>query len=255
MILPADELKDYLDFKVEQYNSPIFISSDPIQLPHHFSQKEDIEIVAFLVSTIAWGNRVAIIKSGEKLLKLMGDSPYDFVMNYDEQNLNDFVHRTFNKTDLNFFLLSLKNIYRNYNGLEHVFRADNEGSVKERIISFRNVFLLQNHEIRSEKHLSNPGKNSAAKRINMFLRWMVRNDGKGVDFGIWNSLAPSQLYLPLDVHTGNIARSLGILNRKQNDWHALEEIMTTLHKFDPVDPVKYDFALFGIGAFEKHLNA
>lgn len=246
-ILPFDELKEYLDFKAEQYNNTAFIESDPIQIPHSFSLKEDIEISAFLIASIAWGNRKMIINNGNKLMQMMGNSPYDFVMNYSPQKL-DFVHRTFNSIDLDFFLQSLQNIY-NTGGLEAAFTSNNN-DVKERIINFRTQFLSTSHEDRSEKHLSNPMKNSAAKRINMFLRWMVRNDNNGVDFGLWKSISPSELMLPLDVHTGNNARSLGLVSRKQNDWKALEEIMTNLRKMDPIDPVKYDFALFGIGAFE-----
>ncbi len=248
--LNFEELKEYLDFKVEQYNTTKFIETDPIQLPHRFTKKEDIEIVSFLVSTIAWGKRPMIIRSGERLLEIMEHSPYEFIQNYSSKELA-FVHRTFNNIDLDFFFRSLKNIYAN-GGLEKAFspHPDFEG-VKGRIINFRNQFLATEHEKRSEKHLSNPAKNSAAKRINMFVRWMVRKDNCGVDFGIWNSISPSELYLPLDVHTSNNARDLGFLTRKQNDWKALDEIMEALRKFDKNDPVKYDFALFGIGAFEK----
>lgn len=251
MRLREDELKEYLDFKADQYNSPEFISTDPIQLPHRFSEKEDIEIVGFLVSTIAWGNRKMIIKSGENLLRIMGNSPHDFVMQFKDEHLGDFVHRTFNEYDLRFFLYSLRNIYQTHGSLESAFDLEKSTSVKDKILKFRSVFLSVPHEIRVEKHLSDPAKNSATKRINMFLRWMVRNDGRGVDFGIWNNISTADLYLPLDVHTGKTARTLGILQRKQDDWKALEEMMSKLRSFDPVDPVKYDFALFGIGAFEN----
>lgn len=247
------ELKDFLDLKAEQYNSPLFIESDPIQLPHRFSKKEDIEIVSFLVSTIAWGNRVSIIKSGEKLLSIMQESPYEFILNYNQELAKDlkFVHRTFNAYDLDFFFRSLQNIYEN-GGLENAFKKNNSvfGS-QGRIINFRNTFLETEHENRSQKHISNPDKNSAAKRINMFLRWMVRNDKKGVDFGIWKNINPSELSIPLDVHTANISRKLGLISRKQNDGKALEELMIQLREFDSKDPSKYDFALFGLGAFEK----
>ena len=248
--LNKEELKEYLDFKSKQYNTRDFIATDPIQIPHQFTKKEDIEIVSFLVSTIAWGKRAMIIKSGERLLEIMNHSPYDFIQNYSSIDIS-FVHRTFNSIDLDFFFRSLKNIYEN-GGLEKAFyqHADIEG-VKGRIIHFRDIFLETEHEKRSEKHISNPAKNSAAKRINMFLRWMVRNDKNGVDFGIWKSIPQSELYLPLDVHTSNNARALGLLSRKQNDWKALDELMFNLQEFDSNDPVKYDFALFGIGAFEK----
>jgi uncharacterized protein (TIGR02757 family) len=245
------ELKEYLDFKTEQYNTPLFIESDPIQLPHRFSKKEDIEIIAFLVSTIAWGKRQMIIKNGERLIDIMGGQPHEFILNYTSNEPIEFVHRTFNSTDLDFFFRSLQNIYKNHGGLENVFTShpDYHGA-QGRIINFRNTFLSTEHEQRSEKHISNPAKNSAAKRINMFLRWMVRNDNCGVDFGIWNSIPEAELCIPLDVHTARMATELGILTRKQNDWKALEEIMFVLRKLDPKDPSKYDFALFGIGVFE-----
>lgn len=243
------EIKEYLDFKTEQYNTANFIETDPIQLPHQFEKKEDIEIVAFLVATIAWGNRTSIIRSGNRIIDIMGRDPHNFILNYTSQPM-EFVHRTFNAVDLDFFFRSLRNIYEN-GGLEQAFCNHPEiTGVKGRIIHFRELFLSTEHDKRSEKHLSNPLKNSAAKRINMFLRWMVRNDATGVDFGIWKSIPTSELYLPLDVHTSNNARSLGLITRKQNDWKALEELMENLKSFDSEDPVKYDFALFGIGAFE-----
>lgn len=249
--LQFDELKEYLDFKSEQYNNPDFIETDPIQIPHQFHKKEDIEIIGFLVASIAWGNRTMIINNGNKLVQLMGNSPHDFVMNYNG-TLPHFVHRTFNSVDLDFFIRGLRSIYEN-GTFESAFniRVEQQNSMSIRISNFRSEMLKVSHEERSQKHLSNPLKNSAAKRINMFLRWMVRNDKNGVDFGLWNTIPSSELMLPLDVHTGNISRSLGLLERKQNDWKALELLMTELRKFDPEDPVKYDFALFGIGAFEK----
>lgn len=251
--MSPEELKEFLDFKAELYENPNFIESDPIKLPHLFSKKEDIEIVGFLVSTIAWGNRKSIIKSGENLLEIMEHQPFDFITNYKSASIENssFVHRTFNSTDLDFFFRSLNQIYKN-GGLEHAFRAHPEiDSVKGRIIQFRTDFLQIEHENRSRKHVSDPERNSAAKRLNMFLRWMVRDAKKGVDFGIWNSIPQSDLYLPLDVHTSNNARRLGLLSRKQDDWKALSELMSELQKMDPNDPVKYDFALFGLGAFEK----
>jgi uncharacterized protein (TIGR02757 family) len=248
-----DELKEFLDFKAEQYENPKFLESDPIQLPHRFNRKEDIEIVGFLVSTIAWGNRKGIIKSGERLIDLMEQEPFQFIKDYKSSSIKNsaFVHRTFNSDDLDFFFRSLHNIYQK-GDLEKSFNtaSDNPGIMK-RISNFRNEFLETDHEDRSRKHVSDPLKNSAAKRLNMYLRWMVRNPQKGVDFGIWKSISPSELYLPLDVHTSNNARRLGLLTRKQDDWKALIELMSVLQKMDPNDPVKYDFALFGLGAFEK----
>jgi uncharacterized protein (TIGR02757 family) len=248
-----NELTEFLNFKAEQYENPDFLESDPIQLPHRFSQKEDIEICALLVSTIAWGNRKSIIKSGESLIEIMENEPHKFVANYQSEQLanSKFVHRTFNKEDLDFFFRGLRYIYEN-GGLEKAFSQHEyiEG-IKGRIIQFRTVILSTDHEDRSRKHISDPLKNSAAKRINMFLRWMVRPSNKGVDFGVWKEISPSELYLPLDVHTATNARKLGLLNRKQDDWKSLEELMAELRKMDATDPVKYDFALFGLGAFEK----
>jgi len=245
------ELQEYLDFKSKQYNTRDFIDSDPIKLPHRFTRKEDIEIVAFLVSTIAWGNRTMIIRSGERILNIMGNDPHNFVVNYESTEHLDFVHRTFNGIDLDFFFRSLKNIYAT-GGLEKAFSNHSQiDGVKGRIVNFRDQFLATEHEKRSEKHISNPIKNSACKRINMFLRWMVREDKNGVDFGIWKSISTSELHIPLDVHTSRNARELGLIDRKQDDWKALEELMINLQEFDSKDPSKYDFALFGIGAFEK----
>lgn len=254
MILKFSEVKELLDVKVEQFNSTDFIQTDPIQLPHRFAKKQDIEIIGFLVATIAWGNRTMIIKNGERLIDIMGNEPHQFILNYSPSFISnsDFVHRTFNKVDLDFFFSALNKIYSNNEGLENCFSINEEcPGVKGRIINFRSKLLEVPHEKRSEKHLSNPANKSAAKRLNMFLRWMVRKDEKGVDFGIWNNIDPSELYLPLDVHTGNIARKLKLLKRKQNDWVALEELMQKLRKMDSDDPVKYDFALFGLGAFDK----
>lgn len=247
-------LKEFLDEKVVQYNNPQFIESDPIQIPHRFSRKEDIEISGFLVATIAWGQRKTIINNGLKLMDLMGDSPYDFVMQFsekDEERLSGFVHRTFNSIDLTYFMYALQHIYQNHSGMEIIFStyAKND-SLQLAIHHFKKVFFELPHPKRTQKHVSDPFKNSAAKRINMFLRWMVRNDQAGVDFGIWNSLAPSQLSCPLDVHSGNVARKLKLLKRKQNDGKALSELDTALRSLDNVDPVKYDFALFGLGVFE-----
>ncbi|MEC4117676.1 TIGR02757 family protein [Myroides phaeus] len=247
------ELKEFLDEKVILYNNPDFITDDPVQIPHLYSLKEDIEIAGFLSATIAWGNRKMIIKNAHKMMDLMGNSPYDFVLNHSEsnlENLNDFVHRTFNGVDFMTFVKSLKNIYTNHGGLEAIF-ATNEYSVQQRISNFKKVFFEIEHPSRTEKHISDPLKGSAAKRINMYLRWMVRQDNAGVDLGIWKSISPSELSCPLDVHSGNMARKLGILTRKQNDGKALLELDTALRDFDPTDPVKYDFALFGLGAIEK----
>lgn len=248
------ELKDFLDEKVIQYNTRDFIESDPVQIPHLFSQKEDIEIAGFLSATIAWGNRTMIIKNSHRMMELMGNTPYDFVMTHsdnDLEQLQSFVHRTFNGIDFVHFIKSLQNIYQNHGGLESVFSKNTVTlSMQESISEFKKVFFEIPHLNRTQKHVSDPRKGSAAKRINMYLRWMVRQDAKGVDFGIWKSISPALLSCPLDVHSGNVARKLGMLSRKQNDGKALHELDIKLRVLDPCDPSKYDFALFGLGVFE-----
>ena len=249
------ELKDFLDEKASFYENPDFIDSDPIQIPHSYSLKEDIEISAFLAAIIAWGNRKMIINNAKRMMDLMGNSPFDFVMNHSEEdlaNFHGFVHRTFNADDFKFFITSLKNIYQNHDGLETALKPKlGIANYQLAIHNFKQVFFEIPHLPRTQKHVSDPKKGSAAKRISMFLRWMVRDAKKGVDFGIWKSHNPAYLHCPLDVHTGNIARKLKILKRKQNDWKAIQELDLTLRKFDKNDPVKYDFALFGLGVFEK----
>lgn len=248
------ELKEFLDAKVLQYNHPKFLEDDPLQIPHRFTQKEDIEISAFLAATIAWGNRKSIINNASKLMDLMGNTPYDFVMNHTEndlENLHGFVHRTFNAFDLGYFVISLQNIYTHHDGLEGVFTSHQaKGSMQPAIAKFKEVFFELPHQTRTTKHISDPNKGSAAKRINMFLRWMVRDNSTGVDFGLWKDISASKLSCPLDVHTGNVGRKLKLLKRKQNDAKALLELDKNLRKMEPNDPVKYDFALFGLGVFE-----
>lgn len=253
--MKQSELKEFLDEKVEFYNNPDFIDSDPIQIPHLFQQKEDIEISGFLAATIAWGNRKSIIKNANSMMDLMGNSPYDFVMNHSEKDLEpllSFVHRTFNGHDFIQFIKSLQHIYKNYGGMEILFQENaSKTSMQPAITAFKSTFFEIEHLPRTQKHVSNPLKGSSAKRINMFLRWMVRNDNCGVDFGIWKTISPSLLSCPLDLHSGNVARKLNLLKRKQNDAKALAELDTSLRKLDASDPVKYDFALFGLGVFEK----
>lgn len=249
------ELKEFLDAKVLEYNHLKFLEDDPIQIPHRFTQKEDIEISAFLTATIAWGNRKSIINNATRLMGLMGSSPYDFVINHTEDNLeklSPFVHRTFNGIDLGYFVSSLQNIYKNHGGLETVFTEHQaKDSMQPAISKFKEVFFELPHQTRTQKHVSDPHKGSAAKRINMFLRWMVRDNNTGVDFGLWKNISPAKLSCPLDVHSGNVARKLKLLKRKQNDAKALQELDKNLRKLDATDPVKYDFALFGLGVFEK----
>ena len=249
-----EEIKSFLDQKVELYNNPNFIESDPVQIPHLFSVKEDIEIAGFLSATIAWGNRKMIIQNSHKMMHLMGNSPFDFVMSHTEtqlETLENFVHRTFNGQDFSQFVKSLQHIYKNHGGLEKVFAKNMTlNSTQSSISAFKRIFFEINDSQRTRKHISDPMNGSAAKRINMFLRWMVRQDAHGVDFGIWKTISTASLSCPLDVHSGNVARKLGLLIRKQNDAKAVFELDTELRKLDPKDPVKYDFALFGLGVFE-----
>ena len=250
--MEQNELKEFLDFKASFYESPKFIEHDPIQIPHRYIQKEDIEISAFLIAMLAWGNRKSIINSGNKLMTIMGESPYDFVMSHSDEQLETlslFVHRTFNGTDFVGFINGLQHIYKNHNGLEAVFSKPSP-SLQHAIAAFKTLFFEIPHATRTEKHISDPLHGSAAKRINMYLRWMVRKDTKGVDLGIWKNIDASQLSCPLDVHSGNVARKLGLLHRTQNDAKAVLELDRELRLLDAKDPVKYDFALFGLGVFE-----
>lgn len=249
------ELKGFLNEMVIKYNNPNFIESDPIQIPHSFELKEDIEISGFLTATIAWGNRNMIIKNAYKMVELMGNSPYDFVMSHTESQVlkcDDFVHRTFNGTDFMYFIKSLKNIYLHHGGLESIFKNNiTSDSALPAISAFKKVFFSIEHPLRTTKHIGDPNKGSAAKRLNMMLRWFCRQDQSGVDFGIWKDIPTGILSCPLDVHSGNVARKLGLLQRKQNDFKALNELDINLRNLDRVDPVKYDFALFGLGVFEN----
>lgn len=255
MSLNAEELRDFLEEKSDQYNHPRFIETDPIQVPHRFSEKEDIEIAGFLTATISWGNRISILKSATKMMSLLGESPYDFIMSHQEHQLDKldgFVHRTFNSSDFLYFIKALKYLYLERGGLEGVFnKYKSSQSLQPAIHHLKKEFFSLPHPDRSKKHLPDPFKGSAAKRINMFLRWMVRKDKRGVDFGLWSEISPSLLSCPLDLHTGNVARKLGLIDRKQNDSKTVAQLDEKLRQFDPKDPVKYDFALFGLGIFEK----
>ena len=254
MDLTHQELFGFLEKKYHQYNNTAFIRLDPISVPHQFNRKEDIEIAGFLTATISWGNRASIVKDANRLLAQMNCSPYLFITEASSsgfKSFSTFYHRTFNGKDCIFFLESLRNIYLHHGGLENCFSGTKPAGMKETITSFRRLFLETTHEKRSEKHIPDPSKGSSCKRINMFLRWMVRKDDHGVDFGLWKKISPSDLFCPLDIHTGNVARKLGLITRKQNDWKAVEELTVNLRSFDPTDPVKYDLALFGLGIFEK----
>lgn len=245
------ELKDFLDEKADFYNNPSFIENDPIIIPHRFSIKQDIEIAGFLTATISWGNRKSIINDAEKMLNFMGNSPYDFIKNVQEKELKSLdkisIHRTFTGEDFREFILNLQRIYSQNQSLENLFLVqETEVNFYHALHRFREQFIGENVH-RSRKHVSSTYKNSSAKRLIMFLRWMVRQDKKGVDFGIWKNIDQKFLSIPLDVHTGNISRKLNLIQRKQNDWKTVEEMDLVLRKFNADDPAKYDFALFGLG--------
>lgn len=250
----ADNLKNFLDAKVEQYNQPAFIKDDPVSIPHLFTRKQDIEIAAFFAAIFAWGKRTIIINKSKELMQFMDMRPYEFCMDADLAGLKrllDFKHRTFNATDLLYFVEFLKFHYQHYDSLETAFTKFGD-DVKQMLIGFHLYFFsLEDVPQRTRKHIASPEKRSNCKRLNMFLRWMVRNDDKGVDFGLWKTIKPSQLICPVDVHVARVAKRFNILHRKQIDWQAAAELTDYLKTLDPLDPVKYDFALFGLGVIEK----
>jgi uncharacterized protein (TIGR02757 family) len=263
--MKQNELKKFLDKKVDEYNQPFFIKDDPISIPHLFIKKQDIEIAGFFAAIFAWGNRATIINKSKELLSLMDNAPYDFCLNVDMGRLKKligFKHRTFNDTDLLYFIEFLKHHYSNHNSLEDAFIKDvlkaspmGEGLVGAALNGFYNYFFsLEDSPPRTHKHIASPQKNSTCKRLNMYLRWMVRNDNKGVDFGIWKNISPSQLICPVDVHVARVAKHFKLLQRKQTDWQAALELTNYLRKLDASDPVKYDFALFGMGVSKQGLN-
>ncbi|MEP1032752.1 TIGR02757 family protein [Ekhidna sp.] len=255
--MKEEELKDFLNAKVEEFNQPGFITNDPIYIPHRFTKKQDIEIAGFIAAVFAWGQRKTIINKSLAFLELMNNAPHEFVLNYTEENLKlflDFKHRTFNSTDALYFLHFFKWFYERHESMEEAFTngLGVDSSMEVRLISFYELFFsLPDHPKRTYKHIPNPSKMSACKRINMFLRWMVRKDEKGVDFGIWDTIKPSQLICPCDLHVDRVARKLGLIKRKQTDWKTAIELTENLKRLDPNDPVKYDFALFGLGIVEK----
>lgn len=285
---PFDDIKELLEQLHDRYNTPDFIADDPISVPHRFSAQEDIEIAGFLTSTIAWGNRKAIVKSALRMIDFLDSAPYDFVMNASDSELDsvrNYVHRTFNGGDFRAFLLSLRHIYTNFGSMGAFFEreyartvtensdgdggskkiakntgekrtetigeksceAGAQGDLREVMSRFRKEFFAPPHTPRCEKHLSSIDRGAACKRLCMFLRWMVRYDDRGVDFGLWKGIPPSALYLPLDVHSANTARTLGLLSRRANDWRSVEEVTACLREFDAADPARFDFALFGAG--------
>lgn len=252
------ELKKFLDEKVDQYNQPNFIANDPVCIPHQFSKKQDIEIAGLMAAVFAWGQRKTIINKSNEFLSLMDNNPHTFVINYEEDDLKPFLnfkHRTFNSTDALYFLHFFQWFYTNHDSLEEAFfigMDPSQPNMENGLRGFFNKFFsLPDHPIRTYKHIPTPDRKSACKRINMFLRWMVRKDDNGVDFGIWNEIQSSQLICPCDVHVDRVARKLGMIQRKQTDWFTAIELTEALKQFDPNDPVKYDFALFGLGVEEK----
>ncbi len=250
------DLKSFLEEKVELFNQPAFIADDPICIPHLFSKKEDIEISGLMAAVLAWGQRVTIIRKCRELMSWMDDDPYQFILHHRENDLKpfgQFKHRTFNGTDALYFIEALNSIYREYTSLEEVFVVPpTEKTLEQGLIRFHHRFFsIETHPHRTKKHLPTPERKSTCKRINMYLRWMVRNDKKGVDFGIWKRISSSQLVCPCDVHVDRIGRRLKLIRRKQTDWLTALELTENLRKLDPLDPVKYDFALFGMGIEEK----
>ncbi|MCS5489262.1 TIGR02757 family protein [Algoriphagus limi] len=252
------DLKGFLDEKVEQYNQPGFIPNDPISIPHIFQKKEDIEISGFFAAILAWGQRKTIISKCLELMALMDNAPHDFMLNHQDLDLKPFLnfkHRTFNDVDTLYFIHFFSWFYKNYDSLEEAFLTGSnyDGEAMEgMLIRFHEMFFsLPEAPKRTKKHIATPARKSACKRMNMFLRWMVRSDDKGVDFGIWKKINPSQLICPCDLHVDRVARKLGLITRKQTDWQTAVDLTEQLREFDPKDPVKYDFALFGLGIEEK----
>ena len=253
-----DKLKIFLDSKVAEYNKPSFIAADPISIPHRFSKKQDIEISGLFAAIFAWGNRTIIINKTNELMQLMDNAPYQFIMHHSDSDLKrllTFKHRTFNTTDLLYFIEFLQSHYSNNNSLESAFSKwmnKDDSSIENALNGFHNYFFsLDTVPERTKKHIAAPVRNSSCKRLNMYLRWMVRKDNSGVDFGIWKKIAPSQLVCPIDVHVARVAKRFNLLQRKPVDWQAAKELTAQLKNFDPDDPAKYDFALFGIGVVEK----
>ncbi len=252
------ELRDFLDEQADRYNQPNFIESDPISIPHRYQKKQDIEISGFVAAVLAWGQRKTIINKCQEFFSYMDYSPYDFVLNHQEDELKPFLnfkHRTFNATDALYFIAFFRDFYQKHNSLEEAFcegMTEEAITVEAGLAHFHRLFFsLPDYPSRTRKHIATPERNSACKRLNMFLRWMVRQDDRGVDFGIWCKIRPSQLVCPCDVHVDRVARQLGLITRKQTDWRTALELTENLKKFDPADPVKYDFALFGIGVDDR----
>jgi uncharacterized protein (TIGR02757 family) len=247
-------LKKFLDSKVTAYNRPAFIADDPISIPHLFIKKQDIEIAGFFAAVFAWGNRTTIINKSKELMQRMDNSPYSFIKDRSEKNLKrlrGFKHRTFTEDDLLYFIEFLHHHYSAFDSLEQAFFPGPNANTEQGLIHFKNYFFSREHLKRTEKHISSPLQKSTCKRLNMFLRWMVRQDNCGVDFGLWKNISPSKLICPIDLHVARVAKKLGLLKRKQVDWLAATELTEALLQLDNNDPVKYDFALFNLGIIEK----
>jgi len=247
-----DELKELLERLYDRYDRADFIESDPISVPHRFASRDDREIAGFLAATIAWGNRKAIVRSGIRMMQYLDNAPCDFVLHATERDLalsDRCVHRTFNSSDFIDFVRAIRTIYHRHGGIGRLVesRYAATGDMRRVLSDFRREFLMAPHASHCEKHLSSIDRGASCKRLNMYFRWFVRRDDRGVDFGEWRSIPMSALYLPLDLHTGNVGRALGLLGRRQNDWRAVEEVTEALRGFDPSDPVRYDYALFGAG--------
>lgn len=252
--MTKNKLKDFLDRKVDEYDQPSFIKDDPVCIPHMFSQKQDIEIAGFFAAIFAWGNRTTIINKSKELMKLMDNAPYQFITQHQDKDLKkllEFKHRTFNTTDLLYFITFFRDHYKKKSTLESAFIMHGS-TVEEMLTGFHHYFFSLEHVPgRTKKHIATPEKNSTCKRLNMFLRWMVRRNSR-VDFGIWKKIHPSQLICPIDLHVARVAKRFHLLHRKQTDWNAALELTGYLRTLDPDDPVKYDFALFGLGVIEKY---
>ncbi len=250
-------LKKLLDGKVALYNRPSFIEKDPVCIPHSFSKKQDIEISGLFVALLAWGNRTTIINNCRKLMQWMGNEPYDFILHHKETDLKPFVHfahRTFNATDLLYFIEFLQHHYRQYDSLEDAFvpgKRYKEDTVEQALVYFHHYFFSIEHPERTRKHIATPERNSACKRLNMYLRWMVRKDKHGVDFGIWKKIKPNQLVCPLDVHVARVAERLGLLDNIKSNWGNALHLTAQLKELNPGDPTVYDYALFGLGMAER----
>ena len=258
MMISNDELKVFLDEKVREYNTPEFISADPVSIPHLFSKKQDIEISGLFAAVLAWGQRKTIINKSRELMNMMDNAPYDFILHHSDNDLKplqDFKHRTFNGTDTLYFISFLKYFYQKHDSLELAFNPTGKDGwdAEKGLAQFHEKFFsLDYAPSRTRKHIATPVRKAACKRLNMYLRWMVRKDDKGVDFGLWDSISPADLICPCDLHVDRVARKLGMITRKQTDWLTAMELTHNLKELDPNDPVKYDFALFGLGIIEKY---